>query len=163
LHLLYNLAITDDGSYAFTSDQRQLYQIYFLEYILPDADGNNHTVYNFGFTRDSNHSNEKFSGKFDEKIQNTIISSVNDFFEKKEGSALLYFCFGDDGFGRHRSITFNKWSKKLSASIESYPKKIKAVKTTFYASCLVINDNPLKKLILDAFEINMNELAEFNQ
>lgn len=160
--LLYNTSINKDGSYDFTTDNKIIYTVYFLEYTLPDTDGNNHIVYNFGFTRDENYSSEKFVHKFDIKIMNTIVSIINEFFIKNEDKALLYFCYNDDGLGRHRNITFKIWCKKLDSTIETHQKSVIAQNASFYGSCLIIKNNPLKKLIVDAFEANMAELMELN-
>ena len=83
---------------------------------------------------------------------------VNDFFEKNDHRALIYFCFGDDGYSRHRNIVFNQWCKDLDVSIEKYDNKINYDDALVYGSLIIVKDNPLKKLIIDAFNNYMDEL-----
>jgi hypothetical protein len=162
LSLLYSLTLNKDGSYSFTSGQGHNYLIYFAESILIDADKNTHTVYNFGFSRNGTHSSDPFKYRYDSKIRDTIISVINDFFLKSDHRTLIYFCYGDDGFSRHRNIVFKKWCDGADPSIENYNKIVPYLDNNIYASLLIKKDNPLKKLIIDAFDINMQEIADYN-
>jgi len=162
LSLLYNLTLNENGSYSFLTKLDYNYTVSFLEYTLTDSDGNNHVVYNFVFHRDKEYSTIPFHHKYDEKIKNTILSITDDFFKKNDHKALLYFCHSSDGYGRHRKIVFNKWMSELDASIENYNNEILYAGSMLYASLIIKKDNPLNKLISDAFEKNM-ELLEQSQ
>jgi hypothetical protein len=92
---------------------------------LPCSDENAHIVYNFTFFRNEEFTNKPFINKFDPQISRTIILIVYDFFSKGEDKVLLYFCFNDDGYGRHRNITFKKWTNSLSDSLDAIIKLLK--------------------------------------
>jgi len=156
---LYNLTLNKDGSYSFISDDKHVYIIYFLQYKLIDADNNEHKVYSFGFSRNKEHATKSFTYRYDEKIKNTILAVINNFFAENDDKALLYFCYGDDGFARHRSITFKKWGREVANSIESYSTRIAYFEDYIYGCLMVQKDNPLKKLIIDAFEQNIREIT----
>lgn len=152
---LYNLTRTDQG-YSFVTDQNIEYQIFFTMYYLDDADGNEHTIYSFGFERSGSFEAQKYEFGYDEKIKSTIIHIVTDFFIKNENNALLYFCWPDDDFARHRSITFSKWCKE-SDDIEHKRGVVTYGKKSLYGGILVKKENPLKSLLMDAFEQHIND------
>ncbi len=158
MSLPYNFQLTKDGSYHFISNQGYNYLIYFFESVLPDAEGNIHIVYNLGFSRDGKHNSVPFVNKFDSQISTTILFIVNDFFNKNDHKVLIYFCFGDDGYSRHRSIVFNKWSKELNTHIEKYDSKVKYENEMIYGSLMIVKDNPLKTLILEAFNTYIQDI-----
>lgn len=83
---------------------------------------------------------------------------VNDFFNKNDHKVLIYFCFGDDGYSRHRSIIFNIWSDDLHATIEKYDTIIKYNNDVIFGSLMIVKDNPLKKLILKAFNTYIQDI-----
>lgn len=161
MSLLYSLTLNKDGSYSFISKHGNNYIIYFSESTLIDSDRNRHTVYNFGFSRDGEHSSQSFIYKYDSKIRDTIISVINEFFLKADHRALVYFCYGEDGFSRHRNIVFKKWYSDLDSSIENYNKIVPYLNTKIYGSLIIKKDNPLKKLIIDAFDANMEEIVNY--
>jgi hypothetical protein len=86
------------------------------------------------------------------------MSIVNDFFEKNDHKVLVYFCFGDDGYARHRKITFNKWCKDLNKSIEKHDSTLYYEGSKIYGSLIILENNPLKKLILEAFNSYIEEI-----
>jgi len=161
LSLLYNLTLNQDCSYSFISVDGYKYLLYFFESILIDADSNKHTVYNFGFTRNDHYSSDLFTYKYDEKIRDTIISVISDFLKKSDHRTLVYFCYGEDGFSRHRNIAFKKWCHNLDSSIENHHKVVPYLNNKIYASLIIKKDNPLKRLIIDAFDSNMEEIAGY--
>ena len=161
MSLLYSLTLNKDGSYSFISRHGNHYIIYFSESILIDSDRNSHAVYNFGFSRDGEYSSKSFIHKYDSKIRDTIISVINEFFLKADHRALVYFCYGEDGFSRHRNIVFKKWCSGLDYSIENYNKVAPYLNNKIYGSLIIKKDNPLKKLIIEAFDINMEEIVNY--
>lgn len=160
MSLRYSFIVSEDGSYKFTTDSGHHYLIYFSESYLPDLEGNSHTLYNIGFSRNGNHSNNSFIDKYDGKIRNTITFILNDLLIKNEHQVLIYFCFGDDGYARHRKITFNTWSKYLVSDVEKHDSVIRYENANIYGSLLIMKDNPLKRLILNAFEDYLAELQD---
>ena len=44
---------------------------------------------------------------------------------------------------------------------KNYNKIVPYLNNNIYASLLIKKDNPLKKLIIDAFDINMQEIADY--
>jgi hypothetical protein len=157
LSTLYNIEVTKDGSFQFISENNHVYLIYFLETLVPDKEGNIHTFLNLGFTRDGNHACIPFTNKYDGKIRDTIIHLINDIFSKHDHRVLIYFCFGDDGYSRHRKITFNKWKKVLDHAIESHSATIKYEDIEIFSCLMLVNENPLKGLILEAFEAYLKD------
>lgn len=151
MSLLYSFLKLEDGSYNFISEQGHSYLIYFFESTLPDSDGNVHTVYNLGFSRDGEHESEPFRIKHDPKIRKTITSIINNFFKLNDHKVLTYFCFGDDGYARHRNIVFNQWFADLDTSIEKYNSVIPYEDGKVYGALFVVKENSLKKLIVDSF------------
>jgi hypothetical protein len=79
------------------------------------------------------------------------MSIVNDFFNKNDHRVLIYFCFGDDGYSRHRKIVFNQWCSDLDLSVEKHDNVIPYENTFVYGSLMIVRDNPLKQLILTSF------------
>ncbi|PWK80042.1 hypothetical protein LX99_00506 [Mucilaginibacter oryzae] len=71
---------------------------------------------------------------------------------------MIYFCFGDDGYARHRNIVFNQWFADLDTSVEKYNSVIPYEDGKVYGALLVVKENPLKKLIVDSFNSFLNEL-----
>jgi hypothetical protein len=82
-----------------------------------------------------------------------------DFFKKKDHSAILYFCFADDGMARHRSLVFKQWCKELPKEIDFSNKQIAYKGDKIYNSLLILKDNPLKDLITNAFYTDLEEIA----
>jgi hypothetical protein len=157
LSILYDFEITEDGSFQFTSDHGHIYSIYFLETPVPDKEGNIHTFLNLGFSRNGDHEHALFNNKYDKKIESTIIHILNDIFSKHDHRVLIYFCFGDDGFSRHRKITFNRWKKGLNGSIEDHNAIIEYEGTQVFSCLMLVTENPLRSLILEAFEAYLQD------
>jgi hypothetical protein len=161
LSRLYNFYQTEDGSYHFITRQGFEYLVYFSVSIFPDAEGNSHTIYSLGFTRNGKHSNQAFINKHDPSVKATIMFIVNDFFRRNDHRALVFFCFADDGYSRHRNIVFKRWGLDLDDSIEKHATKIQYEGTDIYASLMIVKDNPLKKLILEAFKTYLDDISNY--
>jgi hypothetical protein len=125
---------------------------------MPDDEGNTHIIYNLGFSRDGDHSCAPFSSKYDEGIRGTIMSVVNHFFENNDHKSIIYFCFGEDGYSRHRKIVFNQWSKYLNNNIEKHDKVIPYEEANIFGSLMIVSNNPLKNLILGSFNKFLQEI-----
>lgn len=159
---LYN--VTDsDGLATFITDLGDTYSSYFLEYPLLDADGNEHIVLNFDFLCNENFECKTFTKKHDLKIKNTFINLISNYFDNHEHAVIVYFCYNRDGLGRHRSITFRKWLKELPGHISKTFNSTEYNSTIIYSSMLIVESNPLKKLILDAFEQRLLDLAKISR
>ena len=153
----YELTLTESGSYFFTTESGYNYFPYFTQYFLYDEDGNEHKVFHFGFERDRSYNRNKFEDKYDERIKNTIIYIVREFFRKNGESAVLYFCYEADGLSRHRSITFSKWFKELSG-ISLHKRNARYKEHFLYSALLVKTNNPLRKLLTNAFDNHINDM-----
>ncbi len=158
---LYNFHETEDGSYHFISREGHSYLVYFSESVFPDADGNIHTIYTLGFSRNGKHTNELFVNKYDASVKDTIMFIVNNFFKRNDHRTLIFICFAEDGYSRHRSIVFKQWGNELDASIEKHSTKIEYQEIDMYAALMIVRENPLKKLILDAFNTYLNDLKNY--
>jgi hypothetical protein len=156
----YSFSISEPWSYNFTTDSNHHYLLYLSESQLVDSDGNSHTLYNIGFSRDDDFVCDSFTVKFDSKIRNTILFILNRVLQEYEHRALIYFCFGDDGYARHRKIIFNSWSKLLNIPIAKYDSTISYEGSEIYGSLILLSDNPLKGLIIEAFTRYISEINE---
>ena len=84
---------------------------------------------------------------------------MQEFFKRNGNNALIYFCFQDDEYGRHRSITFSKWHRdELSDEFERRKKNVVYSNEKIYSGILVLMENPLLELIFQAFDKYINEL-----
>ena len=160
---LYSVSLNSEGLATFTTETGDIFTAYFLEYPLHDDDGNEHIVYNFDFLCNDSFECEKFTKKHDVRVKNTLVSIVENYFNRHEHAVIVYFCFNGDGYGRHRSIAFRVWLKDLSNHIDKIFKAVNHNNVITYSSILILKDNPLKKLILDAFEQRLADLAKISQ
>ena len=161
MSLRYNIKLTDQGSYIFTTDSNIDYIAFFTTCPIEDKEGNTHKAYSFGFERSGKYSLNKFTYKFDDKIKHTIIFIIKEFFRLNGSNALIYFCFQEDEYGRHRSIVFSKWhSEELSKDIEHYKKNINFEEERLYGGVLVLRENPLRGLVLEALDLYIDEIMK---
>jgi len=161
LSLQYNLILTEQGSYIFTTDNGVEYVAFFTTCPIEDSDGNMHKAYSFGFERSGKYESEKFVHRYDEKIKHTIIFIIKEFFKLNGNDALIYFCFPDDEYARHRSITFSRWhSEALSEEIQHLKKNTVINDDTYYGGILVLKENPLRELIVEAVNVYIDQIME---
>ena len=154
----YKYEITENGSFLFYSKHNHKYELYFTEVPVPDKHGNIHTFFHFGLTKNDEHNHILYKNKYDEKIESTILFILNDIFSKFDHRILVCFYFIDDGFSRHRKITFNKWKRGLNESIVDFPNTIKYEDKEIFICLILSNENPLKDLILEAYNNYLKEL-----
>ncbi|WP_370687735.1 DUF6169 family protein [Pedobacter deserti] len=152
----YRLTV-DESGYHFRTDSGIKYTAFFTNYSLYDSDGNDHIVYSFGFERDGSYAAKKFKFRYDYKIKNTIIKLIGDFFDRHGENALLYFCYPDDAYARHRSITFARWCYEADCDIEHKCGSVNYEDRPLYGGIPVKKMNPLKSLLMDSFEKHMKE------
>ncbi len=160
---LYNLSLNSEGLVTFTTESGDVYTAYFLEYPLEDSEGNQHMLLNFDFLCNGGFECDKFSKKHDKRIKNTLVSIIESYFIRHEHAVIVYFCFNEDGYGRHRSITFRKWLNDLPENITKIFRSIDHNKALTYSSMLILSDNPLKDLIIAVFEKRIADLAKINR
>ena len=160
---LYSVSLNSDGLAIFTTEIGDIYTAYFLEYPLQDDDGNEQIVYNFDFLCNDSFEYKKFTKKHDIKVKNTLISIIEQYFANHEEAVIVYFCFNGDGYGRHRSVAFRAWLTDLSNHIDKVFKSVNLNDVVIYSCMLISKHNPLKKLILDAFEQRLADLTKINQ
>lgn len=159
MSLQYSIAKNTDGSYSFTTDANVNYIAFFTLCQIEDKEGNTHNVYSFGFEKGGAYNSEKFTNKHDLRVKETIIFIVKEFFRLNGSNTLIYFCFSDDKFARHRSITFSKWYKEsLLETVVHHKKSVTFNNTTFYGGALILKENPLRELLIDAINSYFNEL-----
>ncbi len=159
MSLLYNTTKEEDGIY-FTTDSGDNFFAYFLDYQLPDSQGNIHNIYNFDFLCNEDFCVSLFQKKHDPKIRHTLIKIISDFFETREHAVIVYCCFNQDGYGRHRSITFRKWQTDLPAHISKLYKATENNSNITYSALLIAENNPLKDLIIEAFENEIQSIIK---
>jgi hypothetical protein len=160
LSLHYNIVLNPDFSYSFITDYGDIYNVYFMEYPLTDADSNRHIIYYFSFVRNGIFDSISFQNRYDPRIKATFVEIAIRLFEKKEHACVTYDCFTEDGFARHRSIVFKTWCKELPSHIECHHRSLVYHGINLYSSLIVVGDNPLKKLILEAYTKNLSDIAD---
>ena len=146
----YNLAPHKDG-YQFTTDAGITYIVYFSQYFLTTPEGEEIIVYSFGFECSGDRCES-----YDEKIRNTIISIIEEFFQQHQQEGLLYICLTLDGMARHRRITFGKWYRTIACNIERHDCREWHAREGYYTSILVRSDNPQKDKMITAFYNNLD-------
>ncbi|SMC87679.1 hypothetical protein SAMN04488524_3142 [Pedobacter africanus] len=114
----YNLTRTEQGSYLFTTDAGCEYTAFFTSYQIFDEAGNSHTIYNFGFDRNGTFDGGEFQHSFDRKIKATIVYIIKEFFRKNDSKVMVYFCYPDDKYARHRSNAISKFIDDLATGKE---------------------------------------------
>jgi hypothetical protein len=128
---------------------------------IKDADLNMHSIYGFGFERNGKHSDKRYFYEYDERIKATIISIIQTFFISQNHHALVYFCYDNDGFDRHRSIIFGKWYRdNLAHDLLHHKRKTNYNDKDFHGGMLVRKDNPLKNLLIEAADRHLNEMND---
>jgi len=161
LSALYNITKTGQG-YIFITDTNLEYTVLFSTNLIKDRDGNNHVVYNFVFERSGKYDSAGFKNRFDEKVKNTIVHIVKEFFKLNGDTALLYFCYPEDEYSRQRSITFSKWHREeLSNEIEHLKKNTIYNEEKLYGGMLYLKDNPLSELLIEAVTKYFDELVSY--
>lgn len=162
MSLPYNLAKTDRGSYLFTTDRGLVYTVFFTSYDIEDEERNRHTVYNFGFDRGGTFTAGKFQHEFDERIKATIVSIIKEFFQKNDSKALLYFCYSDDEYSRHRAIIFGRWCREeMSDEIEHLKKTAVLNNERLHGGMLILKSNPLRDLLVGAISNYMSDSLNY--
>ncbi|QEK50911.1 hypothetical protein FYC62_03920 [Pedobacter aquae] len=162
MSLRYNITKNPDGSYNFITDGNIEYVAFFTLCQINDKEGNEHTVYSFGFEKAGSYKSDKFKTKYDLKVKETIIFIIKEFFKLNGDGTLIYFCFSDDEFARHRSITFSKWYREsLFETIEHHKKSVKQNDVVFYCGALIARENPLRELLIGAINSYFSDLASY--
>ncbi len=89
---------------------------------------------------------------YDEKVKNTIIYVLSDYFNRNENACLSYICDTKGGYARHRNIVFRRWLRETGyGHIERVDCRKEYNRAGLYASILIRRENPLKKYYVDAF------------
>ncbi len=123
------------------------YHLHFTEYYLTDCAGKELIIPAFAFLAE-----EAIRHIYDEKVRNTIIYALSNYFNKNKCACLSYICDTKDGYARHRNIIFRKWLRETGhMSIERFDCKKEYNLSGLYASILIRSENPLKEYYLDAF------------
>ncbi|WP_316811483.1 DUF6169 family protein [Pedobacter heparinus] len=160
MSLHYNLIDKGNGIYFFTTDSGIQYTAFFTSYQIFDKDGNSHIIYSFGFDRSGKFDSKKFHHEYDEKIKRTIVHIVKEFFNKYDHNALVYFCYPDDEYSRHRSIMFSKWcSEEMIEDIEHLKRISVFNNEKFYGGMLILKSNPLRIHLVNAVSYFIDDLA----
>jgi len=98
--------------------------------------------------------------EYDEKIKRTIVYIVRNFLNKYTHHALVYFCYPDDEYSRHRSIIFSKWcNEEMMEDIEHIKRNSVFRNEKFYGGMLVLKSNPLRTLLIKAVLDFIDDLA----
>ena len=151
-HSPYNIRLSDDGSFCFTTDEALTYEIGFVEDHMIAIEN----AYQFFLMPKSDANVQK-----DEKMQQTVTAVIEEFFRAND-VLLDYICDTKDGRQAARSRLFAQW-------FNNYPKRhlftlrtmsVEFDGVTYYASVIIRNSNPAYTeymAAIDAFEEEMKE------
>ncbi|HET7119078.1 MAG TPA: DUF6169 family protein [Hanamia sp.] len=89
--------------------------------------------------------------RFDTRIKATIQNIIIEFFRKHPNDAILYICSSTDGKARNRHITFSSWFNDFSNDFTKCDSQLKYKENEFYSSIIILNDNPQKHTLINAF------------
>ncbi|RYE50076.1 MAG: hypothetical protein EOP48_20420 [Sphingobacteriales bacterium] len=148
----YEWSVNQDNSYKFTTHDGRNYKCLFTECQIKDRNDDTHVAYSFTFDKQGAFSFEGFMHKHDSRIKFTIFKIIEHVFNKFESCAVLYHCFPGDQYARQRSITFSMWAKEAPDTYALYKKTLNSEDGVLYCGVIVMENNPLKDLLVEASE-----------
>lgn len=147
----YRVIRSDSGDYLFATDKGINYTISFTE----EFPLGGCMSYQFCI-----HNDNHIHGAYDNKISQTIITIIEEFFFQNL-NVLLYICDTSDNREEVRNRLFIRWFKefadKTKYTIHSANTIIEG--QGFFSSIIVENRNPLINEITDDFEKSAEELS----
>ena len=89
----------------------------------------------------------------DQRIEDTIIFALDDFFQKNLDCIILYVCDSLDNRARERNVLFNRWYKKYAsdAFVKLNRKIFDTENDMIYYFAVVFNQNFIQPLIIESF------------
>lgn len=149
----YELTRTDIG-YQFITDSGLIYQLCLSEYYLLGESGEEIIVNSLSFFNNTGDTRVK-----DHRIKATVISYVLDYFNKNEGSGVVYICSPVDNLARHRRIIFGQWHRETDNTIEKHECGKEFSDEGYYSSLLIKRDNQNKQEIIAAFHRHLDAMT----
>jgi len=143
------ISAVEGQDYQFTTQSGDKYTAWFTEFFLQTQDQNELLIYSFGFECSRN--STESSLRFDTRIKATIQNIIIEFFKKHPNDAILYICSSADGKARNRHITFSNWFNEFGNNFTKCDSQIQYEGNDFYSSIIILNDNPQKDYLIDAF------------
>ena len=148
--------------YTFYTDNNIGYYIYFTSYAFRDEEGRNFYVPSFNFDC----IDPTVRTPRDEKVKNTILQFIHEYFEDNPNITMLYVCDSSDHRARQR--IFGKWFKEYEAIHPNLFEKHEFFQQTellnIYAAFIIRSDNPLRDYYVSAFNLTaalvVQELAK---
>lgn len=139
--------------YSFKTDNNIEYYIYFTSYLFRDERGDDFYVPSINF--DCVHLDLR--PPKDEKVKNTILQFLQEYFEDNPEVGAMYVCDNSDSRELARKRTFQKWYNEFDAANPNLFEKHEFSQLTeyqnIYAAFIVRSDNPLRNYYLNAFRI----------
>lgn len=156
----YQVALAGESAFCFTTDAGRHYEVGFIE----DYTLEKENCYQFFISTPD-------EGQYppDEKIRDTILAVLNEFF-RLNAAAVLYICDTSDGRQAVRSRLFKSWyeqyAEKLQFICETVVFNFESI--TYYASILIKKDSNATEGFLSAFHEFVSDVitkidAEHNQ
>lgn len=148
----YQVTVSSDGSFCFTTDESQTYEVGFVEDYMFSM-GN---VYQIFLMPKEGQNLTK-----DNKMQQVVTVIIEEFFQSND-VLLDYICETRDGRQAARNRLFSRW-------FSQYPDHDKFTLRTieieydgqlYYASAILRNDNPHYREYIDAIERFRKEMTE---
>jgi len=153
LFIPYELTRTDIG-YQFITDSGLIYQLYLSEYYLLGEQGEEIVVNSFSFFNNTGDTRVR-----DPRIKATVLSYALDYFNKNEGSGVVYICSPEDNLARHRRIIFGQWYRETDTTIERHHCGKAFSDEGYYSSLLIRKNNPRKHEIIAAFHRHLDAMT----
>jgi len=146
--------LKNGAGYKFVTSSGDIYIAYFTEFVLLDQSERDISVVSFGFN--CKRADEEKRQHFDEKVKQTIIYIIKEFFDEQGENAILYMCMNNDGKARDRHIIFNRWFNEFKEGFEKHNSSEVNGKLGFYGSILLKKGNPDKQKLIDSFYFTIN-------
>jgi len=155
----YAVVPNDDFTrYTFYTDNNIGYYIYFTSYLFQDEEGQVFNVPSFNFDCiDPTARPPK-----DQKVKNTILQFISDYFNDNPDIATMYVCDSSDNRELARKRTFQKWYDEFESAhlglFEKHEFSQQSELQNIYAAFIIRSDNPLRAYYVKAFNVTA-ELA----
>ena len=159
MFLTYAVIPNDDFTrYTFYTDNNIGYYIYFTSYPFRDERGDDLYVPSFNFDCIE----PTIRPPKDEKVKNTILQFIYNYFEDNPDITTMYVCDSSDNRELARKRTFQKWYTEFESIhpdlFEKYEFSQQTELQNIYAAFIMRADNPLRDYYITAFNITV-ELA----
>ena len=140
----YKLESSGLYSFSFMTEQGKRYEIGFIQDLMISDEG----IYQFFISTE-----DKFKTAPDEKIQQTVMVVMTEFF-KTQGVVLDYICATEDNRQAVRDRMFHRWFEQSMDKDQYYMRNmsVEIDGIWYYASVVLRKDNPRFDAVMEAVD-----------